>query len=131
MIEIGKLLELLAEHDKVNDTILEDNQIRINLIKEAFKKVKEEALKFNKANTRDINYVNLEKILDVCRKLSPTEGYWDVLIIKSLYCPNKMKRGEIFEIGRFIERMFQYSAVNEFYPSETLNYKQILQGNFR
>ncbi|MFM2393513.1 MAG: hypothetical protein RLZZ546_1495 [Bacteroidota bacterium] len=126
-----KLIKLIQEHKEAIDSNIEPNSERIKLINSTFSKVKEEALSLNKKENPEMcNYVDLEKIFTVCKKLSPTEGYWEHMIIKSLYFPNQMTITDVFDMGRFTERMFKYAGDNALHFWIILKYKQTLQSNF-
>ncbi len=126
-----KLRELIQEHKEAIDSNIEPNSERIKLINSTFSKMKEEALSLNKKeNSEAINYIDLEKIFTVCKKMSPTEGYWEHMIIMSLYFPHKMSIANVFDMGRFTERMFRYAGDNALHFWIILKYKQTLQSNF-
>lgn len=126
-----QLSKLLTEHKEAVDSSIEPNSERIKLINSSFLTFKEEALLLNKSEDKDShNFVDLEKVFEVCKKLSPTEGYWERLIITALYFPKTMSMCDIFDIGRFTERMFQYSNEEKLYFWVILGFKQRLQTNF-
>lgn len=118
MIMKEKIEKLLAARQAAIDLDLEDNTVRIALINKAFQELKAEALSQDES---------LQKIFYVSKILSPTEGHWDALIIKAFFLPRNMSRHEIFEIGRFTERLVSYAALNDFNYLAINKFKQTLQ----
>ncbi len=90
------------------------NTVKLEMLDEILKKMYSLVLLLNRYENPDkYGYVNIERFFEVLKEVSPISNYWVILTIDVLYFPEKLNKSEIFDVGRLVERMSNYSFQNK------------------